>query len=106
MCDSIDDFRPRVVDLEDARDATARSLRIVDAKIAVEESRNDVCAADLEVFAPALGYPEETEGGEGESRAHCASAEAGVQARADKAAHLSKAAKDSDAIKVSSDQKA
>ncbi|KAF8597414.1 hypothetical protein BDV93DRAFT_562368 [Ceratobasidium sp. AG-I] len=98
--DSVDDFRARIMNLENSRATMDRSLQVVDAKLAVEESRIDVATADLEVVAPGLAnYSEGDEGSNGENSTHPANLEAEVQARASTAAQLSKAAMDSEAVK-------
>ncbi|KAF8599838.1 hypothetical protein BDV93DRAFT_559979 [Ceratobasidium sp. AG-I] len=98
--DSVDDFRARIMDLEDSRASMDRSLQVVDARLAVEESRIDVATADLEVVAPGLAdYSGGNEGSDGANGPHLANMEAEVQARASAAAKLSKAAMDSEAVK-------
>lgn len=100
MGDSLDDFRGRILELEESRVTMDRSLQVVDAKLAVEESRIDIATADLEAVAPNLAaYSGGNEGSGGETGTHSLNLE--VEAQANVAAQLSKTAMNSEAVKVS-----
>jgi len=96
---STNDFRQRIVDLENSSLALDHSLQLIGAKLEVEESRMDVATADLEVIAPGLGNLEEIEVGDGGQVDRPPNPDASVQAKASEAARLSKEARDSEAVK-------
>jgi hypothetical protein len=103
--DSSEGFHRRIVELEDFKDISGQSHRIFEAKLAVEKSRLDVAAADMEVLAPGLNVDADEGGGEEvdaeQDREPPQPSGSNVQAQAAKAAGLSEAARDSDEVKVS-----